>query len=62
MEPNRLLNMRSGVLHRYPAFESCNVDAIPLTKRLLIVWREGEPRVDAPRGFRRSCKRCFKAA
>lgn len=26
----RLLNLRSHVLHRYPAFESCNVDAIPL--------------------------------
>ena len=55
MESDRLLNMRSNVLHRYPAFESCNVDAIPLTKRLMLAPDSIPPNV-------RYCKRCFKDA
>ena len=53
MEP-RLLNLRSRVLHRYPAFESCNVDAIPLTKRLRIGAGDNVP---LPFRF---CRRCFR--
>lgn len=52
-----LLNPKSGVLHRWPAWESCNVDAIPLEHR--ITGFEARL-VNAP-AFKRRCKRCFPA-
>ena len=57
MDDDLLLNLRSRVLHRYPAFESCNVDAIPLNQRLHLASGE------IPAGLKfRYCRRCFKAA
>jgi len=55
MEPNRLLNRRSGVLHLWPAWEPCNTDAIPYGRRLLGF----EPFLRAAPGYRRDCRRCF---
>jgi hypothetical protein len=54
IEDMRLLNMRSGVMHRYPAFEACNIDAIPLQFRVTFKAHDR-----AINGIKRSCKRCF---
>lgn len=57
MTQELLLNLRSGVLHRYPAYESCNVDAIPLQHRLRL--EDGDP---VPKGkLLRYCRRCLPA-
>ena len=52
-----LLNLRTGMLHRFPAFESCNLDAVPgqyrqraTDEKLLTVLPQ----------YRRHCKRCFR--
>jgi hypothetical protein len=52
-----VLNVRSGVLHKIPSFESCNVDAIPER------YRQRETDVTQLRAraeYRRPCKRCFR--
>lgn len=56
MDEDRLLNARSHVVHRYPAFESCNIDAIPLQQRVLFRSKDGTE----PAEWFRYCKRCFR--
>ena len=52
----RMLNLGSHVLHRFPAWESCNADAIPHAKRLILPMGQVHP----PAGiWFRYCKRCF---
>jgi hypothetical protein len=53
-----ILNMHTGVLHRFPAMESCNVDAIPQRSRLYFNQRGYRKAKMAP-FFDRLCRRCF---
>jgi len=55
----RLFNRRSHVLHRYPAWESCNTDAIPHDQRLILPMGQLTP---DPGVVWRFCKRCFSGA
>jgi hypothetical protein len=55
------LNLSDGVLHQYPAFESCNLDD---TKELKIFIRTPEELAlalaEKDEHFKRGCRRCFK--
>lgn len=53
-----LLNTGNGVLHRQPAWESCNTDAIPVANRHVAIDAAAGRRELA---YKRDCRRCFRA-
>lgn len=52
---NYVLNLLSGVMHRYPANEACNVDDMRSRQEFETILHARQ----SPR-FRRFCRRCFR--